>query len=439
MNKIIYIIIATVVSILTLASCDREIVSFEKEDNNGTNVTELEGTLSLASLNISVNVEGVDVSTRSSVDVSSYIVAIYEEGSNTPVKYWKYSDMPELFAIKVGSYRVDAYSHEPDDAEWEKPYFYATQDFDVKKDEVTELATLVCTMKSIKVSVLHSDELKELLHDDVVVEVTVNNKGSLQFKKDETRHGHFKPDTGEANIIIAKFSGTVDGQNVTKEQSFSGVKAGEHRVIQYSLVSNPGDNIGEGGTPNISIEIDATCEMVNEDVTVNPGKEDGIDDFPVDPDPTNPGEGGDEGDGDNDNPNAPTIVGTNFAGSSFDINTPLTIPGEGCDLIVTLNAPKGLANVEVTIDSEKLSKEILEAVGLTDKFDLAYPGAYEEGLNGLGFATGAEVIGKTELLFNITDFTPLLGIYGAGTHNFIIKVIDSEGVSVLKTLILVTE
>ena len=295
MNKKIYIIIATVVSILTLASCDREIVTFEKEDNNGTNVTELEGTLSLASLNISVNVEGVDVSTRSSVDVSSYIVAIYEEGSNTPVKYWKYSDMPELFAIKVGSYRVDAYSPEPDDAEWEKPYFYATQDFDVKKDEVTELATLVCTMKSIKVSVLHSDELKELLHDDVVVEVTVNNKGALQFKKDETRHGHFKPDTGEANIIIAKFSGTVEGQNVTKEQSFSGVKAGEHRVIQYSLVSNPGDNIGEGGTPNISIEIDATCEMVNEDVTVNPGKEDGIDDFPVDPDPTNPGEGGDEG------------------------------------------------------------------------------------------------------------------------------------------------
>ena len=248
-----------------------------------------------------------------------------------------------------------------------------------------------------------------------------------------SRAGYYKAANDDANVLATTLSGTVDGQSVSVVNNFTGIKAGEHRNIKYSLKSNPGDT--EGGNVGFEIEIVADCEIVDVTINIDPDVDptDPTDPDPTDPtdpdptDPTNPGE------------NAPTIVGTSFSGSAFDIDASHIVPEGGCEIIVTLNAPDKMANVEVTIDSNTLTPEILSDVKLTDYFDLAYPGQYQEGLEGLGFPTGDQVIGQTELLFNITDFTPLLGIYGAGTHNFIIKVTDQEGASVTKTLTLITE
>ena len=60
-------------------------------------------------------------------------------------------------------------------------------------------------------------------------------------------------------------------------------------------------------------------------------------------------------------------------------------------------------------------------------FDLAYPGAVETCLKGLGFPTGAEVIGAKEITFDITDFTMILGAYGPANHEFEITAIDENG------------
>ena len=108
--------------------------------------------------------------------------------------------------------------------------------------------------------------------------------------------------------------------------------------------------------------------------------------------------------------------------------------GASAQLQVTLTAPNGIAHVYVTIDSNTLTKEVLESVGLTNSFDLAEPGALEAGLNGLGFPTGDAVVGQTELPFDITDFTSLLGLPGAENHNFIIRLVDQNGLEVTETL-----
>jgi hypothetical protein len=71
---------------------------------------------------------------------------------------------------------------------------------------------------------------------------------------------------------------------------------------------------------------------------------------------------------------------------------------------------------------------VLEEVGLAEEFDLAYPGKYEEGLQGLGFKTGNEVIGQTAVTFDITQFISLLGIY-PGNNTFRLTVTDSTGKS----------
>ena len=432
MNKVFYLIMTAVASILLFTACDRETLPYEK-DKGGNDPTAL-GELNLNSLKIGVNTDEISSSsTRSTIDVSGYLLTIYEEGEAEPVKSFAYGEMPEIISLLVGSYTVEVSSHEPEAAEWEKPHYYASQSFDIKKNETTDLGTITCRLRSIKTTIEFTDDLKVLLGDDVNVKIVANTNGELNFAKDEARAGYFKADTEDANMLTTTLSGTVDGQSINLVNSFSGVKAGEHRKIKYSLKSNPGDT--DGGNVGLGIEIDAECEIVDiiisidPDVDPTPTPDPNPDPDPTDPtDPINPGE------------NAPTIVGTSFAGVPFDIDASHIVPGGvETEIIVTLLAPNKMANVEVTIDSDKLSAEILSEVGLTDKFDLAYPGDYAEGLEGLGFATGDAVIGQTELLFDITPFTPLLGIYGAGTHNFIIKVIDQSGASVTKTLTLITE
>ena len=125
-----------------------------------------------------------------------------------------------------------------------------------------------------------------------------------------------------------------------------------------------------------------------------------------------------------------------FNENAFDIeNDVLEIAkSASVKLQVTLYAPNGIANVYVEIDSETLTSDILGGVGLASSFDLAHPGDLEVGLNSLGFPTGDEVIGQTELLFDITQFTSLLGIYGVAKHNFIIRLVDQNGLEITKTL-----
>ena len=435
MNKVSYLLMTIVASILLFTSCDREALSFEKDkgDNNPTFV----GDLNLSSLKIGVNAaDGVNASTRAGVDVSNFMLTIYEDGETEPVKSFAYSEMPEILSLTVGSYTVEVNSHVPEASAWDKPHYFASKTFTIKKNETTDIGTVTCYLKSIKTTIEFTNELKALLGDDVKVKIVANNDGELVFAKDETRAGYYKAANEDANILTATLSGTVDGQSVNVVNSFTGIKAGEHRNIKYSLKTNPGDT--DGGNVGFTIEIDAKCEIVDVTISIDPDVD------PVDPPvvpPVDPPGPSDEND--------PTIVGTSFGGSAFDIDDSHVVPNGGCEIIVTLKAPNKMAHVNVTIDSDKLTEDILTGVGLKKSFDLAYPGDLELALGsainpennmpGLGFPVGNEVIGQTELLFNITEFTPLLGIYGAGTHNFIIEVIDQEEVSVTKTLTLITE
>ena len=113
---------------------------------------------------------------------------------------------------------------------------------------------------------------------------------------------------------------------------------------------------------------------------------------------------------------------------------------------MNISAPNGIKSLFVNINSEKLTSDILEGVGLGTQFDLATGKApdgtdFTEGLVGLGFpvANGgtmtisgtvysyAAVVDQTSVVFNITAFMDLLGIYGAGKHDFEITVTDNAG------------
>lgn len=442
MKKIIYLSIAVLLNMLCLVSCDREKYDYGYgEDGNETLAT---GTVNLASLKVAVSGSVVGVTTRAgesdeqgSINVDDYIILIHNKDGKS-VKQWKYSEMPEIFSLNVGSYTVSAYSHDEKPAEFDRPYYFGSQDFEIKADSVTNIDELKCFLRSIMVTVEYDDDLKEILGDDVVSKVTVGD-GSLDFVKGESRAGYFQATNSTSNMIDTEFTGTVDGAQVNYAEKFSGVKAGEHRIIRYSVKKINNENNGTGGTAEFTITIDATCTVVNDTIEIDPGSEDIIPDFPSN--------GGDEDNSDNNNSEdnnseKPSIVGNSYEvdGQGFDISKDvLDIPSGVSTIVkVDINAPKGISHVKVEIISDVLTPEELESVGLTDKFDLAEPGEYETALSRLGFPVKDEVIGQTYLLFDITQFTGLLANLDAGEHNFKITVVDSEGNEKTETLKLKT-
>ena len=297
MNKIVSIIIVLILSMHILTSCDRENMDFGKESNDY-------GQVNLASMGLSVNVNATPVSRAETVDPSNYIVGIYNAEDETLVSEWKYSELPEIFQLKVGKYKVMAHAPNVDTALFDEPYCEGSKNFEIQKDQITNLETVNCTLNCIMVTIQYDENFRKLLGDEANIKVTVNNKYSLNFEKDETRAGYF-PAEASGNVIDANFIGELDDElDVPINKSFPNINIGSQLIITYTLRDANGDP-GTGGVVNPSVEYDVTCDIVELDGSVHPGKEEGIDDFPS---------GGDKEGTD------PTVTSGN---KNFDLNTPI--------------------------------------------------------------------------------------------------------------------
>ena len=374
---------------------------------------------------VDTNVDTVYVGSRaeSTVDVSSFLVTIYDAQSQK-VEQWNYNAMPEIVSLAVGTYSIVVTSAETPSNGFDTPYYKGTATCEIKENEVVDVPVITCKLANMLFSVEYDEEFQGKIGEDVTTTITVG-ENSLEIPYSETRSAYLIAPEGETTSMIVTLKGTIDGESIDYSERVESVKIGVHNIIKYKFASVSDGSAGDG-TLGVSIVVDSSMIGSDEVVGTDPGKEPGIDDFPE--------EGGeDPGDGDE---NAPTIVGSNFNGNAFDITKDVleVKKGASAQLQVTLSALNGIAHVYVTIDSKTLTEDILTGVNLAKSFDLAEPGALEEGLKGLGFPTGDAVVGQTNLLFDITDFTSLLGIYGAANHNFIIRLVDQNGLEVTETL-----
>ncbi len=405
----------------------------EKMETGATDVT---GQLSLASMKMEVDlkVDTVYPQSRAGVDVSNFLLTI-KNSQGEQVEQYTYSEMPEIISLPVGTYTVVASSAEAATNGFDVPFYTgSTEQFTIKENELTEVSALTCRLANVMISVEYDEELRKLMGEDVVTTVKIGDN-SLDIPSSETRKAYLIAPASAGSMDIT-LKGTIDGESVTEVKRVENVQAGQYNIIKYVLSPVDDGNNSVGGNLNIAINIDSSMTSSDETVGVNPGEEPGIDDFPTDGG-EEPGDGdGDGGDESGSDQNMPTIVGTNFNGNPFDISKDvLTVTkGQSVPLSVTLLAPNKMAHVYVTIDSETLTEDVLVGVNLAKNFDLAEPGDLEAGLKGLGFPTGTDVIGKEEIPFDITQFTSLLGIYGAANHNFIIRVVDQQGLEVTETL-----
>ena len=413
MKKYFLICLTLLAGMLAFTACHSEVMEGQSTGK---------GELNLASMTAEVNteVETVYLGSRaeSGTDFSNYIVTVYDAQSQK-VNQWKYSEMPEIVSLAVGTCTVEVTSTEAPTNGFDIPYYKGSTTCEIKENEIVDVPAITCKLANMMFSVEYDEEFKSKMSEDVVTTITVGDN-SLEIPGSETRKAYLVAPGGETTSVTVTLKGTIDGEAIDYSERFD-VKTGVHNVIKYDFVP-VSDGTGDGSTLKVAINVDSSLTGSDEVIGVNPGEEPGIDDFPED--------GGEEpGDGDGEQ-NMPTIVGSNFNGSPFDIeNDVLNITG-AATLKVEINAPNGIAHLYVDIQSETLD---VTEVGLSNSFDLAYPGDLQDGLNGLGFPTGDEVIGKESTVFDISTFTALLLTF-SGDHNFVIHVVDQQNLEVTKVL-----
>lgn len=418
MKKIFLICLTLFTGLLAFTACHSEAME---------SVSSAKGDLNLSSMKAEVdtNVETVYVGSRaeSTVDVSNFLVTIYDAQSQK-VEQWNYNAMPEIVSLAVGTYSIVVTSAESPSNGFDTPYYKGTASCEIKENEVVDVPVITCKLANMLFSVEYDEEFQGKMGEDVVTTITVS-ENSLEIPYSETRSAYLIAPEGETTSMIVTLKGTIDGESIDYSERFESVKIGVHNIIKYKFAPVSDGSEGDG-TLGVAIVVDSSMTGSDEVVGTDPGKEPGIDDFPEEGG-EDPGDGDGDGDGDE---NAPTIVGANFNGSAFDIdNDVLNITG-AATLKVEINAPNGIAHLYVDIQSETLD---VTEVGLSNSFDLAYPGELQEGLNGLGFPTGDEVIGKKNTVFDISTFTALLLTF-SGDHNFVIHVVDQQNLEVTKVL-----
>lgn len=431
MKKIFNIFSLLLAVIVLLPSCSKEDL-FGREEENGAR-----GTASFKKMSVDVNT-GENVITRADApDVNTFTVEV--TGTNGKTYYnGTLAEMPEILSLPVATgYTVTVHSPENPDAAWETPYYEGTQTFDIAENEVTYIDPVVCKLANVKVSIKFDAALLPYMEDDCKVTVVTGTGASLEFTKEETRSGFFKyaEANGEATLV-ATFTGTVDENYENNFRTYTQVAPGNHYIITYRLNGLDPDVPDQNG--NITLGLVVNSEVTSENLTVNVDDEDQILD-----DNDRPTQGGeDPGPGTDPDPgeehDAPTL--TLFPESmSWTGNN--TVPADNIvRVFVHSDHPDGITGFTVDIDSDTLTEEILSAPGidLQKHLDLVNPGSLESALrDSLHFPVKDDVKGKTDLTLDISEFTPLLGIYGAGTHKFIVSVTDGYGTTT-KTLTIIT-
>lgn len=384
---------------------------------------------------------------RSSIDLSPFLVDVVRTSDNANVASWTYATMPQLPTFAVGSYKVQVRSRVLKDAEWSAPYYLGSQTFDIRNGKVTDVGPIVCKLANVRVTIDYGPKLLEATGGEgFTITVTSTPGVYLQYTGKETRSGYFA--YNGQTTMVARFQGRVNGVNEDFSHVLENIAPGQHRKLTFRLNYNPNVPDDEVGTiEGQGIVVSCSTKTVNVDGNVI--QEEDIQEFG-----DRPGQEGDEPGGEDPKPgeeNKITFTSETLANENGNVldNTPNNADdfGEGKKAAkIHIHSEDPITSFKVKIDSETLTASVLGGVGLAPEFDLADPivtvdGEKKDlttGLKSLEFPVGDEVKGATDLDFDITQFVPLTTIYGAANHRFILTVTDNAGNSKTLTLLIVS-
>lgn len=415
----------------SLTSCDKE-EPFQTDDTDG----KATGTVSFRKMMVEVRNEENIVRAADVVDVNAFLVTVTDTRTSQAVWSGTYGSMPEVLTLPVGSYDVSVNSADNPDAGWDTPYFEGGQSFTVAADAITTVEPIVCRLANVKVTVIFDEKLKAKMGPDCKVTVVACDRGRLEFTVSETRSGYFKyiEKDGSQPTMVATFSGTVDENYEENFRTYTEVAPGNHYKITYTLKGVEPDVPEQTGTVTPGLYVDATVNRVDMTIDVNA-------DDDIIPDDQRPYEGNpDEGDDPKPEGPVPSVTandGILLSDPDKESDAPNTY-AEGMTVVISVHseAAGGITGFTVDIDSNTLTAEELEGVGLAPHLDLVNPGEFADKLSGLGFPVN--VGGMTDpAAMNLSGFMPMLQALGAGTHKFNLVVTDANGTT-KKRLTIVT-
>ena len=489
-----------VAALMAMTSCDNP--TYPGGDNGNTDgKEEAQGQVSLSQLSIKVNVSDIEMGSRAAnvEDLSKYTINIkrVNRASDEGNQSFLYGDMPELIALPVGDYVVEAYNAEEQVAAFDAPFIYGkSKQFTVVANDIVVVDPIVCTLNNVKVSIAYTDELRSRM-SDVAVTVTVADTEKLVFSGDETRSGYFKYVEGN-KTIVAEFSGKIDGTPVTSYKVITdAVAPGYHHTITFSLKDspNPPDEYGTIGTTGVSLDV--TVDRVDLKGDVSLGDEEIIEpDAPkeyltVGADALSFGCAAEQktvqvkashewavesnaswctvtkttsgisvdvaanSDPVNDRTATITVTmnkltstitvtqakyteapqGPVITSDNIDLNgtNSNTKFNESTPASINVEAASGIKNFVVAISSD--AQGFMSAIDDLGlaNFDLCNPGSVEGSLASLQLPYGDQVKNQTSMVFDITTFMPMLNAF-EGNHNFKITVTDNAGASTEVTI-----
>lgn len=381
------------------------------------------------------------VTSRSSIDLSPFLVDVVRTSDNANVASWTYATMPQLPTFAVGSYEVQVRSRVLKDAEWSAPYYLGSQTFDIRNGEVTDVGPIVCKLANVRVTIDYGPKLLAATGGEgFTITVTSTPGVYLQYTGKETRSGYFAY-TGQTTMV-ARFQGRVNGVDEDFSHVLENIAPGQHRKLTFRLNYNPNTPDDEVGTVDgQGIVVSCSTKTVSVDGSV-------IQEEDIQESGDRPGQEGDEPGGEDPKPGEEGNI--TFTSETLDHdengNVRDDMPNNAADFgegkkeaKIHIHSDAPIASFNVKIDSETLKDDVLGSVGLLPEFNLADPKDLEAGLKSLGFPVGDEVRGATDLDFDITQFVPLTMIYGAANHRFILTVTDNAGNSKTLTLLIVSE
>ncbi len=370
----------------------------------------------------------LNVKSASDVDIDSFIITFTSVSNPSYQISGVVGEFNEgqdgIVYLDPGQYIVTVTSPEDEDAAWEQPIYGGSKEFTIKSEVITEVE-VVCSIQNMKVLVRTTDEFKTEFYDYNIV-VTGEYDGedaSLTWTEEEIaaeKAGYFK--VSDLTVDIKAVRGS--GGTVTAEMTITGCEAADYHVITIGATNT--------GSAGVSISIDDSTNERDEEVTVpgfedpqlGDGEDDGEDDGgatePDDPDDDNSGTT--EPDDPDDTDTTPTVTWS--TNPTFD---PMYLAEEmSVDLVVT--APEGIATFLVDIDSDILSTMLglmnislpMDLINDKDAMDLLYE---------LEVPVGDDLLGKTEVDFNISGLVPMIYTLkpaALSEHVFTISVTDSK-------------
>lgn len=365
------------------------------------------------------------------------------------VKYYEsYADMRKDggLLLPIGRYTVKASLGEDVTAGYDMPYYAGDTACFISGKEVSKVVT-ECKLSNKKVTFQPTGNFEKSFKDDYTI-VLDNGLGVLTTTKDDSRTTYLR-NTGSLSFVLYVTTQdnkphiyTVDLSSSDSIQSYNNVlivlDVPEQSGGDPSEPEEPDDpnNPGEPeepddpeplpdpeypvATPTIKVDV----SLIEKDYIIEIPSDFISGETPNEPEePENPGG--------NDNPDstAPSIKGV-----GFDMSTALSIPlsNPNRNVVVSVNTPKGLKSLLVTIDSKVLEPALI-GLKLGKSFDMLDK-TKESILKDIGLSIPES--GDTSTNFDISTFIPMIAGLNSSpdTYKFTIQAVDNEGKKDTKTL-----